>query len=79
MEKNQDQFARRFEGIPAPVFKGEAEEMSRSSVTVYTKEELSMLLLPDLKQMCKGRELIVGDNNKEGVIALLLAHQSESE
>ncbi len=80
MEKNQDQFARRFEGLAAP----SAEESSTPAnpsepVLIWTPEELAAMKLPALKKICADRGLSVGDELKEGIVALILADQGNKE
>ena len=80
MEKNQDQFARRFDGLAAPT-SGEPQAAPNPTepVLIWTPEELADMKLPALKKICKDRNLSVGDELREGIVALILADQGNKE
>lgn len=80
MEKNQDQFARRFDGLAAPGSGGaQVESIPSEPVLIWNAEELGAMKLPALKKICADRGLSIGDELKDGIVALILADQGNKE
>lgn len=79
MEKNPDQFCRNFVPNPADAPVTAAGTGGNAGESTFTKEGLEAMDLKTLKAMCKERELVIGDLNKDGVIDLILADQDERD